>query len=109
MSSPLHLSCGTGVRELNRCSVIQQPFDLSKVQSACQLFVGTWDFSTFMKSSGEEVEPPHRVKTIKRFSVSPEIIKDSIWDCSHNLPPPYEIYNFTVEGSGFLRRQVCRM
>ncbi|CAL8096453.1 unnamed protein product [Orchesella dallaii] len=111
ISSYLRLSSTTQITELNRCEVTAQPFNVDRVQDACKLFLGKRDFTSFMKASKEEISPEKRVKTLLRFSVSPEAIFDRDVNYTHCGfdQRPYDIYVFTVEGSGFLRRQVRRM
>ncbi|ODM92469.1 Dual specificity protein phosphatase 19 [Orchesella cincta] len=111
ISSNLRVSSTTEITELNRCEVVAPPFNIDVVQDACKLFLGKRDFTTFMKSSSEVIPPEKRVKTLLRFSVSPESISDSQIDSEFYsiCQSPYDIYVFTVEGSGFLRRQVRRM
>jgi len=111
------------ITELYRCQIVPQPLDVPLVQEACRLFIGQWDFRSFMKSGrdtnlkirsrNEEGDLNKTVftKTILKFSFSKATIED---DASYfpmyntdSFHKKFDLYDFTVVGSGFLRRQVC--
>jgi len=109
------LSGALPLLELNRCHAVPQPFDVKAVQEACKLFVGTWDFRTFMKTSKKEKNPVKEVdedvfvKTIYKFCFSRRRIEDEDFDDYYETDGSYrkfDTYDFVIEGSGFLRRQV---
>jgi tRNA U38,U39,U40 pseudouridine synthase TruA len=109
----VRISSALPLLEINRCQGVCQPFDVQAVQNACRLFVGTWDFRTFMKTGREtkNVEEDVFTKTIYKFCLTKRTIEVEdeynpvgyySRDADYNK---LDMYDFIIEGSGFLRRQ----
>lgn len=116
----MKLSAFMPITELYKAQVVPQPFDVEAVQQACRVFLGKWNFRSFatfattsIKGRGnrEPLKEEDLIKTIFKFSFSKSKIDFENFD----VPTYYyrdpacnklDFYDFHVEGSGFLRRQV---
>ena len=108
--SVVHPSGFLPIQELYRCQAVPQPFDVEAVSNACLIFLGTWNFRSFMMSSRETKDEsfPEEgfMKTLYKFSLSH--VKPSDYHSSFDpVCDKFQFYDFNIESSGFLRRQVC--
>jgi hypothetical protein len=104
----VRLSGALPISDLHRVQVVPQPFDPASIYEASKLFLGTWNFRTFSKISKNQRPAAEEdyFKTVRRISLtrsSPFIPLSYFLDPS---TPNLDFYDFHVEGSGFLRRQV---
>lgn len=105
-----YLTSSIPITELNRVQVIPQPFHPHLILDACKVFLGKWNFRTFAAPAADRLkkaeEEEDYVKTVRRISLTRV---NSFIEHSYHIDPrlkEIDFYDFHVEGSGFLRRQV---
>jgi len=98
------------ITELNRFQIVPPPFHPEPILDACKVFLGTWNFKAFSKPvtgrCRETLEEKDYIKTVRRISLTRV---NSFIGHSYYLDPrlkEIDFFDFHVEGSGFLRRQV---
>lgn len=100
------------VTELNRVHVVLPPFYPHLVQSATKTFLGTWNFRTFSKPADDRfrvITDEDCIKTVHRISLTRVNNFTAQSYCIDPLAKETEFYDFHIEGSGFLRRQVIML
>lgn len=97
------------ITEIYRCEPVLQPVNFQQVYETAKLFLGKWNFKTFSASSREETDKEENnfIKTILSISVG-KVSTDEIFpnNLEREIYQKFDFYEFHIEGSGFLRRQV---
>ncbi|GAU97690.1 hypothetical protein RvY_08942-2 [Ramazzottius varieornatus] len=97
----------TPLFETDRLAVVSPPFDIDAAKKACSLFLGTHNFTSFMKKpAADELFPRNPVRFMQVADLSP----GTGFLGEHNpFKSNLEYWDFTFRSSGFLQRQVRRM
>ncbi|XP_002974164.2 uncharacterized protein LOC9657083 isoform X1 [Selaginella moellendorffii] len=103
-------SCRASLFERDRAWHVEEPLNLIAMQSACQVLLGTHDFSSFRASGCQAASP---VKTLEELSIRETVSwPHLLTGCSSNAQssnPDLKSYVVTARAQSFLYHQVRLM